>query len=208
MDAFAGSWQTQHPGHNIVFRAKEDTLTTSICHNKEVTCVGVGPSWIDALSKTLAAFENSITNVPTPVAPEDSSKKSASKADEPDQRTTSKSLNEWAREVHRIATEHGFHEDEANPHRIAQYIANLHGEVSELWEAFRTGTLTNWCDKLEVMGELGLPALSCAEEEIADILIRTLDTAIGLGITDIESVVRAKSKYNESRRYKRGGKKA
>ena len=68
MTAFAGSWNTQHPGHNIVFRAKEDTLTTSIIyHNKEVTCVGVGPSWIDALSKTLAAFENSITNVPTPI---------------------------------------------------------------------------------------------------------------------------------------------
>lgn len=135
MNAFASSWKTQHPGHNIAFRAKEGTLTTSICHDiKEATCVGVGPSWIDALSKTIAAFE-------------DSSKKSASKADEPDQRTTSKSLNEWAREVH------------------------------------------------------------CAL------------SAIGLDITDIESVVRTKgkynefvvrtkSKYNESRRYKHGGKKA
>lgn len=52
-------------------------------------------------------------------------------------------------------------------------MANTHGELSELWEAHRKGQLHAPCDKT--------PTLSCLEEEMADIIIRTLDACGRLG---------------------------
>lgn len=87
---------------------------------------------------------------------------------------------------------------EITPGNIAVFTANLHGEVSELWEAFRAGNLDEPCDKSEKMKKLGLPGLTCAEEEIADIMIRTLDTAHALDI-DVAKSVAAKHLYNTTR---------
>ena len=53
-------------------------------------------------------------------------------------------LNEFAKEVYQNAVEHGFHGDDANRSAVANYAiwcSNLHGEVSELWEATRKGNL-------------------------------------------------------------------
>lgn len=108
-------------------------------------------------------------------------------------------LNELAEHVYHIAAAHGFHENDDSPGRVAEFIANLHGEVSELWEAHRKHKLSEKCDK---------PIdLTCAEEELADIVIRALDTAHTWGL-DIELAVRVKSAYNETRPYKHGGKAA
>lgn len=90
---------------------------------------------------------------------------------------------------------------------IPRYTANLHGEVSELHEAFIEGNLENLCDKAEKMRSLGIRPLTCAEEEIADIIIRALDTAKMLNI-NVGEAVRAKSSYNETRDYRHGGKTA
>ena len=109
------------------------------------------------------------------------------------------SLNELAQHVYNIAADHGFHDDDSRRERVAEFVANLHGETSELWEAWRRGNLHNPCDKTTS------EPLTCAEEELADILIRTLDTAITMGV-DIERAVRIKSQYNESRPHKNGGK--
>lgn len=108
-------------------------------------------------------------------------------------------LNSLAQHVYEIAKAHGFHDDDDRRERIAEFIANLHGEASELWEAWRKGNLHKPCDKATA------EPLTCAEEELADILIRTLDTAITLGV-DIERAVRIKSAYNESRPHRNGGK--
>jgi NTP pyrophosphatase (non-canonical NTP hydrolase) len=78
---------------------------------------------------------------------------------------------------------------------LAVQLANIHGEVSELWEAYRKGTMNAPCDK-------PIP-LTCAEEELADIIIRVLDTAHDLQI-DLDHVVRVKSRYNISRPHKHG----
>lgn len=94
------------------------------------------------------------------------------------------------------AKRRGFHSGPAN---IGNYIANLHGEVSELWEAYRKGQLHEPCDKKTE------PQLSCAAEELADIVIRCADTAKELGV-DLGEAVIAKMDYNETRPHRHGGK--
>lgn len=81
--------------------------------------------------------------------------------------------------------------------RFGEYCANLHGEVSELWEAYRKGNLYNKCDK---------PIdLSCAAEELADIVIRALDAAVAMKI-NIGEAIAAKDAYNQTRSYMHGKK--
>lgn len=108
-------------------------------------------------------------------------------------------LNQVAGEVYRIAADHGFHEGEVagmvSNERMAMFCANLHGEASELWESCRRGGLHKDCDK-------DVP-LSQASEELADIIIRAMDTAVALGV-DIGRAIALKSRYNESRAYKHG----
>jgi NTP pyrophosphatase (non-canonical NTP hydrolase) len=104
-------------------------------------------------------------------------------------------LNAIAEEVYQTAKEHGFHVKES----VGNWCANLHGEVSELWEAYRKGRLSDPCDK---------PIqLSCAAEELADIVIRALDTATALGV-DIGVAVMVKASYNQTRPFLHGGKRA
>ena len=117
-------------------------------------------------------------------------------------------LKEWASEVSRVANEKGFRSAIADPQSIdaiAIYVANFHGEASELWEAARRGDLFKPCDKAAKMRALGLRALGCAEEELADMLIRTLDIADVLGL-DIEDAVRIKHAFNKTRPFMHGKK--
>lgn len=113
-----------------------------------------------------------------------------------------KELSKVASHVYEVAKISGFHEDNENVNesgRFGDYCANLHGEVSELWEAYRKGNLYKQCDK---------PVeLSCAAEELADIVIRAMDTAVALGV-DIGEAIAAKDSYNQTREFKHGGKKA
>lgn len=105
-------------------------------------------------------------------------------------------LNEWAQAFWQNAEDHGFHEPGMN-NDPATWCANIHGEVSELWEAYRKGKLDEPCDK---------PIdLTCAEEELADIIIRAAEIAVHKGL-DIERAVSIKHAYNVCRPYKHGGK--
>jgi NTP pyrophosphatase (non-canonical NTP hydrolase) len=119
------------------------------------------------------------------------------------------SLHEFALAVEANAVAHGFRKKVHRPTKanIGTFTSNLHGEVSEFWEAFRKGTLLKSCDKADAMRSLGLPALTSAEEELADIIIRTLDTAASMNI-NIAKALAVKHAYNVSRPYKHGGKKA
>jgi hypothetical protein len=92
--------------------------------------------------------------------------------------------------------------------RAAVYTANQHGEASEFWEAFRAGKLYEPCDKSAKMEQLGLPGLTCAEEEIADELIRVLDKADAHRKSDVAKAVAVKMAYNAQRPYLHGGKRA
>lgn len=121
-------------------------------------------------------------------------------------------IQEVAQEMYQISKDHGFHNNEVptaipNPDDaniylltekpIGSWIANLHGEVSELWEAYRNRKLFLKCDKA--------CDLTCAEEELADIMIRCMDTSVALGV-DLGRAIRIKSEYNRSRPHKHGGK--
>jgi len=109
------------------------------------------------------------------------------------------SVSYVAKQMYQVATEHGFHEGETigevSNSRMSEFIANLHGEVSELWEAHRDGKLFAQCNKPV--------ALTCAEEELADIIIRAMDTAHSLGI-NIGKAIATKTSYNKTRPYKHG----
>lgn len=113
-------------------------------------------------------------------------------------------LNELADHVYDTARSKGFHDD---PVPLSISTANLHSEVSEMWEAFRNNSLHSFCDKSEKMKAIGLNPLTNLEEELADIVIRALDTARENGI-DIGNAVRVKDLYNKSRPHKNGGKAA
>ena len=65
-------------------------------------------------------------------------------------------VNQVQEEAYAIAKEKGFHTS-AEPN-IGAFISNIHGEVSELWEAYREGKLRESCDKATE------PPLTCAEE--------------------------------------------
>ena len=107
-------------------------------------------------------------------------------------------INKVTVDMYDIAASKGFHDKDTSPltiSRIAELCANLHGEVSELWEAARKGKLDSMCDK-----NCGL---TCAEEELADIAIRVMDTAQSL-LVDLGESIHKKSIYNEGRGHMHG----
>jgi NTP pyrophosphatase (non-canonical NTP hydrolase) len=114
-------------------------------------------------------------------------------------------LNTLRDHVHAVATEKGFHDPDLEAKGMSRYIANLHGEVTELWDAYREDKLNAPCDKAEKMLAVGLPALTCAEEEIADIIIRALDTARAHNV-DVAYAVATKDAFNQTRENRHGGK--
>lgn len=110
--------------------------------------------------------------------------------------------------MHSIAASKGFHSGEPKrlkdgtvflPPKFGDWCMNLVSEVAELWEAYRKGKLGSPCDK-----DCGL---TCAEEELADIVIRVMDTAVALGLSLGKSVL-LKAAYNKTRSYRHGNKKA
>lgn len=114
-------------------------------------------------------------------------------------------LNQIGRRVHERAVKSGFYSfEEDERHFLARFCSNLHAEVSELWEAFRNKQLREPCGKEALVN--GRP-LTCLEEEMADIIIRTLDACSHLGV-DIDGAVAAKMEHNATRPFRHGGKAA
>lgn len=57
------------------------------------------------------------------------------------------------------------------------------------------------------MAAAGVPVLTCAEEELADIIIRAMDTAKRLGV-NIGRAIAVKHAFNATRPHRHGGKAA
>lgn len=102
-------------------------------------------------------------------------------------------LNSLASEIHTIAVDHGWWEQERND---GECVALMHSELSEALEGMRHGNPAS--DKI--------PEFSQVEEEYADCIIRILDHAHRRG-WDIAGSVLSKIEYNRNRPYKHGGKK-
>lgn len=113
-------------------------------------------------------------------------------------------LNELSKSAYDNAKAKGFHDKDGDlVADYARWTANLHGEVSELWEAARKNALFDSCDKHQSMMELFQDSLTCEEEELADIIIRVLDTAGARGV-NIGRAVLLKMAYNATRPHMHG----
>jgi NTP pyrophosphatase (non-canonical NTP hydrolase) len=86
---------------------------------------------------------------------------------------------------------------------LGEMIANVHTEVSEAWEEIRNNHLATevYTEPANPTKPLGFPI------ELADTIIRILHIAAHFGI-DIESAIRSKMAYNETRPRRHGGKAA
>ena len=128
-------------------------------------------------------------------------------------------LNEWAREIHANAVEHGWWENERPLPEVLMLIVS---ELSEALEEARAGRPMVWhscafdgkpcCeDNIEckqwVNGECCVGDYDEKPEgiavEVIDALIRILDWCGKEGL-DVEALVREKHEYNKTRPYKHG----
>jgi len=95
------------------------------------------------------------------------------------------------KQVHETAKEKGWWD---SPRELGTQLSLFHSEISEGLEALRTNKQSN-----KIPGFLGI------EEELADLIIRVMDTSEKYGYKISEAIL-AKMKYNEGREYRHGGK--
>lgn len=113
-------------------------------------------------------------------------------------------LSKIADKVHETAVEKGWWP--TGGRHLGEILMNIVGEAAELWESYRDNTLGHASSKeIEVADDGRL--LTNEEEEVADILIRTLDYAAHRGL-DVDEIVEAKMHYNKKRPYRHGWKRS
>lgn len=130
-------------------------------------------------------------------------------------------FNEYMRAVHQCAVDHGWWEEDRN---FGEMIALMHSELSEALEAWREHDIVTNVRYEYQNGDLAPLVLYQANfiyddgrnelgkpvgvaSEFADVIIRILDTCEKLQIP-ITRALLDKHRYNQTRPYRHGGKKA
>ena len=122
-----------------------------------------------------------------------------------------KTLNEWARDIHQNAVEHGWWDE---PRSFGDIVALCHSELPEALEEYHNGKPMSYgccghCDKETQCEVAGKPAHRSKPEGIAtemvDCLIRILDWCGKEGV-DVEAVLAQKHECNRPRPSRHGGK--
>src|SRR3990172_10627417 len=99
-------------------------------------------------------------------------------------------ITELQKEIHDTANSKGWWDA---PRNIGELIALCHSELSEALEEIRSGSNPVHIDyEIESRKPIGFPI------ELADVVIRILDIAGGLGI-DLEQAMHVKMAYNKTR---------
>ena len=117
-------------------------------------------------------------------------------------------LNELANQIHENAVAHGWWDDKRS---FAEVVALCHSELSEALEEDRAGRPTAYYDvesgnehiRVIDVDDTGSRKMEGTATEMADCIIRILDWAAHECI-DMDRVVNAKMRFNESRPYKHG----
>jgi len=134
-----------------------------------------------------------------------------------DENSTSQAINRIALETYKTSAGKGWHDDllcknpqetffedkDVDVERVAAKVALIHSEVSEALEELRVGRLSLFYDEFD---QRPVPKPEGFVVEMADAMIRILDTCQALGL-DIGEAVAMKMRYNETRPHRHGGKK-
>lgn len=119
-------------------------------------------------------------------------------------------MNEWAREIHENAVNHGWWETDRELPEILMLIVS---ELSEALEEYRKGDMMD--GRISCMHYYSgggyvanAPTVCCKKPEgiaveVIDALIRILDWCGKEGV-DVEALVKEKHEYNKTRPYKHG----
>ena len=117
----------------------------------------------------------------------------------------SRTVNEFSVQIHHYAASKGWWPERRADRNKGEQWANFHSELSEAWELVREGrSMTEvWMekDKDGIEKPEGIPI------ELADCIIRILDTAFAYGM-DMEEALQMKHEYNLKRPFRHGGKTA
>lgn len=117
-------------------------------------------------------------------------------------------IAEWQEAMYLIAKSKGWwtNQETGDPidpiARLPETIALIHSEASEALEEFRNDKMEVWYSDSSIG-----PKPEGFGIELADVVIRCMDTAQSLGI-DLHEMMRLKANYNRKRPYRHGGKRA
>jgi NTP pyrophosphatase (non-canonical NTP hydrolase) len=114
-------------------------------------------------------------------------------------------IKDWQILVHEGAKQRGFYDGDLGEKSIARILSMLcliHSEVSEAVEEVRRGNMITYYEELTHVDSAKPKGLG---SELADVMIRLLDTAEWLGI-DMEEEMKVKNAYNDTRGHMHGGK--